>query len=91
MDVESVDLGTVSPEIRVRDPQGRTKMQGRVEEMQWIVDNVNKQKAYRASSKQKFRGADFDAILDRRRRAVKEKCCQPSAKDPLANRPRWRY
>jgi len=91
MDVETVDLSTVNPDIRVDPPLFHANMQGRVEEMQWIVDNVNKQRAYKAACKQFSCNAELEEMLERRRQAYEESFSQASSKDPLANYPRWRY
>ena len=91
MDVETVDLSTLTPEIRVQPPPYQANKKGRVEEMQWIVDNVNKQKTYRATCKHNASDAELATMLERRRQTYQEKYSQSTSKDPLANCRRWRY
>ena len=59
--------------------------------MQWIVDNVNQQKARRAASKQRASDAELEAILERPRQAYGTRFSQSKSKNPLANYPRGRY
>jgi len=92
MDVETVDVGTVNPDLRVRTPIFEAHMQGRVEEMQWIVDNVNKQRMHKAARKQTVSDAERETLrLERQRQAYERKFSTASSKDPLAIYPKWRY
>jgi hypothetical protein len=91
VDVETVDLSTLTPEIRVQPTTFQANNKGRVEEMQWIVDNVNKQKTYSAACKQNASDAELDAMLERRRQAYQERFSQSTSKDPFGSYPRWRY